>query len=208
MDNNNDCQLNIALMGKSENLITWGTILSRKGLTLSGIYMPNHEAALASVLLFGCPAYTTSLETAQAAELLFIEADFFQAEEESQREQMWQAKRDGAIVFIHFNSSTQMEKFGEEIPDSIGKLSLSQEESDSNSGKKCEVYDLQLCSPLPSIGKYILRVDEVCAGRPHEPNPSEDYSLSCSGMTWALRPRQDRKAQEANIERIIETALS
>lgn len=204
----NDCKLNIALMGNSENLITWGTILSRKGLTLSGIYMPAHWAALASVLLLGCPAYSTGLETAESGELLFIEADFFEAWEETEKQQILQAKGPRAIVFIHFNESVQTEKSDEEKLDTVAQKLVSRANLYNKHLDNCEFYDLQLYGSLPTIGKDILRVDEVCAGRPHEPNPSEDYALSCAGVTFVLRPWQEERSQEADIGRIIETVLS
>lgn len=202
-----DCKLNIALIGNSENLITWGTILSRKGLTLSGIYMPAHWAALVSVLLLGCPAYSTGLETAESGELLFIEADFFATWEETEKQQILQVKGPRAIVFVHFNGAVQAEKSDEEKLDKVSQQLVSRANIANKYLDNCEFYDLQLYGSLPLIGKDVLRVDEVCAGRPHEPNPSEDYVLSCAGVTFVLRPWQDEHSQEAGIGRIIETVL-
>ncbi|GEM_PF-3781236 len=203
----NDCKLNIALMGNSENLISWGTILSRKGLTLSGTYMPAHWAALASVLLLGCPAYNTSLETAESGELLFIEADFLATWKEAEKWQILKSKGPKAIVFIHFDESVQAEKSDEEKLDKAAQQLVHRVNFDNEYLGNCEFYDLQLCGSLPPIGKDILRVDEVCAGRPHEPNPSEDYALSCANVTFMLRPWQEERSQEAAISSIIETAL-
>ncbi len=203
----NDCKLNIALIGNSENLITWGAILSRKGFTLSGIYMPAHWAALASVLLLGCPAYSTSSETAESGELLFIEADFFSACEKDERQRILQAKGLRTVIFMYFNEDVQADKSEEEKLDKAVQSSHSLANIDSNYSGNCELYNLQLYGSLPSIGKDVLRVDEVCAGRPHEPNPSEDYMLSCAGVTFVLRPWQEEHGQEADIGRIIETVL-
>lgn len=203
----NDCKLNIALMGNSENLITWGTILSRKGFTLSGIYMPAHWAALASVLLLGCPAYSTSSETAESADLLFIEADFLAACEKDEKQRILQAKGLRAVIFMHFNEDIQLDKSEEEKLEKAVQSSHSLTDINDNHANNCEFYDLQLYGSLPSIGKDVLKVDEVCAGRPHEPNPSEDYLLSCAGVTFVLRPWQEERGQEADIGRIIETVL-
>lgn len=203
----NNCKLSIALMGSSENLITWGTILSRKGFTLSGIYMPAHWAALASVLLLGCPAYSTSSETAESGDLLFIEADFFNACEKAEKQKILQAKELRAVIFMSFNGDVQNDKSEEEKLDKAVQSSHSLANIDSSYSSNCEFYDLQLYGNLPSIGKDVLRVDEVCAGRPHEPNPSEDYLLSCAGVTFVLKPWQEKRGQEADIGRIIETVL-
>ncbi len=204
----NDCKLNLSLMGNSENLITWGTVLSRKGLTLNGIYMPTRWIALASVLLLGCPAYNNALETAKSGDILFVEADFFAALEEAEKQLILRVQGPRALVFLYFNEAVQVGELAKETLGGDAELFGIRLDNSNLVSDNIELYDLKLYGRLPIVGKDIVRVDEVCGGRPHEPNPSEDYSLSCSDVTFVLRPRQDEHYQESDISRIMEIVLS
>lgn len=200
-------ELSLSLMGDSENLITWGAILARKGFTLTGIYMPTHCEALASVLLLGCPAYDNYQETAESGDILFVEAHYFSALTKVEKEQVLGTKTLKAVVFMQFNEKAPTA----DIED--GRQSIELESAYTYLNNISEVqgssepYYLQIEGRLPAIGKDIIRVDEVCAGQPHEPIPTEDYPLNCSEVGFVLKPLREVSDQEENIGRILETIL-
>ena len=204
MDNNNE--LSLSLMGSSENLITWGAILARKGFTLGGIYMPTHCEALASVLLLGCPAYSSCQETAETGGILFLEDNYFNTLSQVEKQQILETKALEAVVFTHFDGTAQTDN-AEEKAQNIGAEFVDSCLNNTAEIHGCELYYLQINGCLPSIGKDIVRVDEVCAGQPHEPIPTEDYPLSCSEVSFVLRPLRGVGCREENIGHILKTVL-
>ncbi|MGM9999025.1 MAG: hypothetical protein ACI38Q_06490 [Candidatus Bruticola sp.] len=201
-------QLSFALIGESENFISWGTLLARKGFTLSGIYLPQRWAALASVLLLGCPAYASLEETASSGDILFIEKSLLAQLPAEQKSKILNPGRQSSkeiaenqnervavlIDFVRELPETGVDK-AEEQSSEISELMSLIVDSETDFSRRC--YLLKVSGPLSEAGRDILRVDEVCNGRAHEPNPCRDYTFDCCGLRLLLKSME---AEESDCD--------
>ncbi|MGM9991578.1 MAG: hypothetical protein ACI376_01840 [Candidatus Bruticola sp.] len=212
-----DNYLQLVLIGESENFISWGLLLSRKGFTLSGVYLPQRWAALASVLLLGCPAYTNIEETAASGNIIFIERSFWAQLSEENKSKMLNLDESNCAPneTCPINKSVVLIDFLGEGPTFSSKEAATKAFEAPNdlqafvdkTASSWQWYLLKIAGSLSEAGRDILRVDEMCCGRAHEPNPCQDYSLDCSGLSFLLKSLKAEENESCGVKNILEKLL-
>ncbi|MBQ7528382.1 hypothetical protein IJT10_00565 [bacterium] len=153
----------LALLGFDEKIITWGTLLARRGVSLEAFFMPEHSWALEGSILMGCPAYSQLSDFVKRAKIIMVENG------DDTICNACKKLEDKLIVVISFvNSLTENPK------DDKFFLPVTK-----------NVIYLNIIGQLPKIGEYICQVDNYLDGL-HEPNPQSDYNLSLSSLQFTI----------------------